>query len=201
MWTVPDAAQAAEVCSCSLAWDWFVTSGWRLPSRECEVWERTAAAASPELCRGNSVAAALLGVCLSAAVWAAGKEAAEKCDYVYSTCYGALSLESFEETRMEYKSLTSHLYLLQSFNTAFKAKRFHFTGIWSCQVWSLVFSFACQSQNAFPASVLLILLFEVESRKVLWTLYLWDADKRSRMVSLWPKLSVTSNGNVRVRNK
>lgn len=143
----------------------------------------------------------LYSVCLSAAVWAAGKEAAEKCDYVYSTCYGALSLESFEKTRVEYKSLTSHLYLLQSFNTAFKAKHFHFTGIWSCQVWSLVFSFACQSQNAFPASALLSLLFEVESRKVLWKLYLWDANKRSRTVSLCPKLSVTSNENVGVWNK
>ena len=41
-------------------------------------------------------------------------------------------------------------------------KKFHFTGMWSCQVWSLVFSFAYQSQKAFLASVLLSLLLWAE---------------------------------------
>lgn len=152
-----------RICSCVLVFNslWLVChfSLAFFPSWECEMWERTAAVSLQSFAEVTQWLLLYSEVAYQLQCWAAGKEAPENFNYGYSTCYGSSRPESFEKTWVEYKSLTSHLYLLQSFNTAFKAKIFHFTGIWSCQVWSLMFLFAYQSQNAFPASALLSLLF------------------------------------------
>jgi hypothetical protein len=46
---------------------------------------------------------------------------------------------------------------LAIFHHCFQSKKqnLHCAGMWACQVWSLAFLFAYQSQNAFPALVLL----------------------------------------------
>ena len=123
------------------------------------MWERTVAVESPELAEVTQ--RLLLYTEVAYQLWcrAAGKEAADNFDYGYSTCYGSSSPEPFEKTLVEYKSLTSHLYRLQSFNIDFKAQPFSLHRNQKLPSVKPGVLISISVSECLPASALLSLLF------------------------------------------